>query len=240
MEHKIAYLTIDDAPSEDFKKKVDYLCKKKIPAIFFCVGKLMKKRPASVVYAIKKGYVIGNHSYNHIPFSALSLSTCIKEIEKTDDLIEKLYKKAKVKRHMRVFRFPYLDKGGRAHLLWWRRKKIIQMFLERMGYEQPDFEGIKYPWFKGRRLLKDKDVCGTYDVIELLPFEKKVIGGVRSAKDFIDSIEEDSHGCVNGIKNINSNEIVMLHDYPKKDEIFYIAIDKLIKDKWRFKLPRLK
>ena len=51
---KIAYLTIDDAPSNDFKRKVDYLLSKSIPAIFFCRGNLMEKRPEVVTYAIKK------------------------------------------------------------------------------------------------------------------------------------------------------------------------------------------
>jgi len=35
MTRKIAYLTIDDAPTKDFRKKVDFLIKKKVPATFF-------------------------------------------------------------------------------------------------------------------------------------------------------------------------------------------------------------
>jgi len=94
---KFAYLTIDDCPSSDFKRKVDFLFSKNIPAIFFCIGKLTEKRKRIVIYAIKKNFIIGNHSYSHIPFSKLSLKEGKREIKKTDKLIEQLYEKAKVK-----------------------------------------------------------------------------------------------------------------------------------------------
>ena len=62
MTKKIAYLIIDDGPSKDMKKKVDFLVSKKIPAIWFCRGDYLEKRPEAAVYAIKKGHIIGNHS----------------------------------------------------------------------------------------------------------------------------------------------------------------------------------
>ena len=40
---KQVYLTIDDAPTKYFKDKVDYLYKRKIPAIIFCVGEQHQK-----------------------------------------------------------------------------------------------------------------------------------------------------------------------------------------------------
>ena len=39
-----AYLTIDDAPSENFEEKVEFLEGKNIPAIFFCEGRYIEKR----------------------------------------------------------------------------------------------------------------------------------------------------------------------------------------------------
>jgi|ETNmetMinimDraft_33_1059910.scaffolds.fasta_scaffold01907_6 peptidoglycan/xylan/chitin deacetylase (PgdA/CDA1 family) len=54
MVKKIAYLTIDDGPSGDFRKKIDYLDSKNIKAILFCVGKELEKFEDSAIYAIKK------------------------------------------------------------------------------------------------------------------------------------------------------------------------------------------
>lgn len=109
---KIAYLTIDDAPSTCLKEKVDYLYNKKIPAIFFCEGERMQKRIDLVEYAINKGFIIGNHAWDHPYFSNLSLENCFKQIKDTDNLINKIYKKAGRKRPANYFRFPYGDKGG--------------------------------------------------------------------------------------------------------------------------------
>jgi peptidoglycan/xylan/chitin deacetylase (PgdA/CDA1 family) len=69
---KQAYLTMDDAPSASFKKKVDFLTAKSIPAVFFCLGKLLEERFGEAVYALNRGYIIGNHSYDHPYFSDLT------------------------------------------------------------------------------------------------------------------------------------------------------------------------
>lgn len=65
MTRKIAYLTIDDAPSLDFEKKIDFLQSQGIPAIFFCPGNALESRPQVTVEAIQSGFVIANHAYDH-------------------------------------------------------------------------------------------------------------------------------------------------------------------------------
>ena len=62
---KIAYLTIDDAPSKDFIRKLDFLSSKNIPAILFCEGRFLEERFDDGVCAIRKGYIVGNHGYDH-------------------------------------------------------------------------------------------------------------------------------------------------------------------------------
>jgi len=120
------YLTIDDAPSKEFKQKIDFLISKRIPAILFCEGRFLKKRSKLAIYAIKNGFIIGNHSYDHPRFPKLSLEQCKKQIIKTDKIIEKIYEKAKIKRPFKVFRFPY---GG--------EKTGIRKFLKEIGYQKP-------------------------------------------------------------------------------------------------------
>lgn len=56
--------------------------------------------------------IIGNHSYSHPQFSELSFEDGIKEIEKCEEILNKLYRDAGVERKYRPFRFPYGDKGG--------------------------------------------------------------------------------------------------------------------------------
>jgi len=109
---KIAYLTIDDCPSIDMKRKVNFLLEKRIPAIWFCRGELLEKRQQVVIYAIRKGFVIGNHSYDHPHFSEIPLEECFRQIKVTDELIEAVYEKAGIERPAKVFRFPWGDKGG--------------------------------------------------------------------------------------------------------------------------------
>lgn len=109
---KRVYLTIDDAPSKDFKDKVDFLYSRKISAIFFCIGENIKKYQENVAYAISKGFLIGNHSYYHAHFSDLSIDEGKESIRLTDQIIDETYKMAGIKRPIKVFRFPYFDRGG--------------------------------------------------------------------------------------------------------------------------------
>ena len=101
---KKAYLTIDDAPSEDFLKKANYLYKLNIPVVFFCIGEKIEKHFDQLVSAIKMDFIIGNHSFSHNYFSNLSLDECIQEIQKTDQLIDSLYEKAGINRIHKYFR----------------------------------------------------------------------------------------------------------------------------------------
>ena len=157
---KIAYLTVDDCPSSDFKRKVDFLLLKNIPAIFFCIGKLMEKRKKVIIYAIKKGFIIGNHSYSHIPFSKLSLREAKREIKKTDEIIEQLYKGAGIKRPIKVFRFPNLDKGdGNKNYPFvdWNNPKVkaLQEYLRKLGYKTLSEFKYLVEWLSGSDIPKE-------------------------------------------------------------------------------------
>lgn len=227
---KIAYLTIDDAPSADMIRKVDFLVSKKIPAIFFCRGNLMEKRAGAVIYAVQKGFIIGNHSYSHPTFSKLTLKKGFEQIKKTDEIIEDLYRKAGVKRPIKVFRFPNLDKGG-------KNKEAIQKFLKKLGYRQPKFDNINYKWYKREGHHKDIDVYPTYDTVDYGPIEKNPSFGVKGLKEILARMEEDvPEGC-RGLNYAGSNEIIMMHDFEETKEMFIPIIEKMIKKGLRFKLP---
>ncbi|MBU3896452.1 MAG: polysaccharide deacetylase family protein [Nanoarchaeota archaeon] len=247
MTKKIAYLTIDDAPSDDFKRKIDFLSSKQIPAIFFCTGKNMEKRPSEVINAIHKGFIIGNHSYNHIHFSYLSLKKCYEEIEKTDKIIDMLYEQANVKRPMKVFRFPNLDKGCSFH---WNilsrfgipvgivRKKSIQAFLRKLGYRQPSFNNINYKWYKIESYHKDVDVYPTYDTHDWTVADKSYIHGIKNLKDILNRMDENVPEGRRGLNYSKSNDIIMLHDTSNISNLFVPMINRLLKKGIVFRLSK--
>lgn len=230
---KIVYLTIDDAPSKDFKRKVNYLFSKNIPTIFFCCGELMKKRPKAVIYAIRRGFIIGSHSYDHPHFSKISINKAKDQIKRTDKILDILYKKANVKRPIRLFRFPYLEKGG-------KNKTAIQNFLKKLGYKQPKFENITYKWYKKEGLSKDTDVYCTYDCMEWTTFEERPLYGIGSLKEVLERMDEDVPEGRRGLNYLGSNEIILLHDFPETARMFIPIIEKFIKKGLKFKLPQSK
>lgn len=113
---KTIYLTVDDSPSEKMDDLLDFFATKNIPAIFFCRGDFLETNPAPVIRAIGEGHWIGNHAFNHTRFSTLSIDDARTQIEQTDQLIENAYTAANIKRPIKIFRFPYLDRGYGEHL----------------------------------------------------------------------------------------------------------------------------
>ncbi len=106
-----AYLTIDDAPSIDFEEKCDFLASRNIPAIFFCRGDLIEQRREELVKALRKGFIIGSHSYVHKRHSTLSEEEASAAIRRNDELLNEIYSESGVDRKWKLFRFPYLDNG---------------------------------------------------------------------------------------------------------------------------------
>jgi len=230
---KIGYLTIDDAPTDDFVNKVKFLYKNDIPAIFFCIGRSVnRKREKDVIYAIKKGFIIGNHSWNHFNFNELSRTEIRKEITKADKLIDRLYKKAKVEREIKVFRFPFLQKGK-------KNKSFIQDVLKELGYSQPEFKGINYHWYKSEGHHKDADVYCTYDMMDWIVAIGSSEHGIKTLKDLFNRMDEDVPEEWRGLNNKGSNEIFMMHDDARIKEMFQPLIKRLIKKGIKFELPEV-
>jgi len=229
------YLTIDDGPSDDFRNKVNFLSSKKIPAIFFCTGRNIEKKQDDLIYAIKKGFVIGNHAYSHKAFSQLSAEECLEEIRKTDKLTDSCYKTAKVKRPAKVFRFPYGDKGA-AYLKDAtndeKRTRIlkIQNLLKKFGYSQPLFKGITHEWFHKQNLDKFVDVYWTFDIEEWKLRKSREESDIRSLNDVMDRIDKNMTGG-------ESNEIILMHDHAETSAMFKKIIEKLMSKGFKFKLP---
>jgi len=129
---KHIYLTIDDGPSRRTSQLLDYLNARNIGAILFCVGKNLIKRPNIATRAIREGFIIGNHSYDHSNFNKLNQAHARGQIEKTDKIINDLYARSGIRRPAKYFRFPYGSKGRTP-----RAKQYNQVILHDLEYFAP-------------------------------------------------------------------------------------------------------
>lgn len=105
------YLTIDDSPSANFDVLCAWLKARDIPALFYCRGDSLSLYPEKIVQAIKDGFVISNHSWSHHYASKLGADMAVREVLKTQTLIDKAYAQAGVKQSIKSMRFPHMDSG---------------------------------------------------------------------------------------------------------------------------------
>ncbi|UCG36645.1 MAG: polysaccharide deacetylase family protein [Candidatus Bathyarchaeota archaeon] len=243
MARKIAYLTIDDCPSDDMRRKVDFLLRNDIPAIWFCRGEFLEQRPEPIVYAIKNGFVMGNHSYDHSLFSRISLGECSKQIMRTDELIEEAYEKAGIERPAKVFRFPWGDKGGGLDIEkrgFIPRKEnadhieAVQDLLKKLGYRQPKFKGISYDWYIEAGFLHDVDVYLTFDTMDWACMNPRF--GISGLEDILKRMDEDVPEDGRGLNFAGSNEIILIHDLSETSQLFEPIIERLVGKGLRFSL----
>ena len=216
---KCAYLTIDDAPSREFRWKIDYLDQQGIDAIIFCIGNQVYEQPQKddLIYALEKGYSLGNHSYSHRRFSTIGFDQIKKEISKTEKIIENLHTEAGVPRRVKVFRFPYGDMGG-------KNSELIQNHLREEGFRKPSFENILYDFYTEHE-RNNVDLYWTFNVMEY---------DFVSESDIQKRLnQEDGRlGCeiedVGGRLDSPSNEVINIHDYAYTTKYFPKIIESLV------------
>jgi peptidoglycan/xylan/chitin deacetylase (PgdA/CDA1 family) len=139
-----AYLTVDDAPSPRLSELLDTLEHLGVPALLFCEGAKLERRPEAAVDAVERGFHLGNHAYSHPQFSEVGLSRARAEVRRTDRLLDAVYERAGVERPTRAFRFPYGDHGAERspdHVA------ALQGLLRSEGYDAPTLPGVTYDWW---------------------------------------------------------------------------------------------
>lgn len=202
-----AILTIDDITSKNTPAIVDYLCEKNIKAILFGVGENIVRYYEEAIYALKKGMIVGNHSYTHPSFSELSLEACIEEIEKSEKLIDRLYKDAGVERKYRPFRFPYGNKGGDY-------KKELQQYFRKHGFHKLIDSQIAETWYADNALGEDIDTFWTFDFGEYQ---------MREGSDFTwesvkNRIHDDHPENGSPLLKEGSHHIILLHAHDETEK----------------------
>jgi len=240
---KKAYLTIDDSPSSSFIEKINYLEQKKIPAIFFCIGQLMEKRPEMMIESIQRGCQIANHSYSHPAFSKITLEQAKYEIEKTDEIIKTLFLKAGVEWKQKWFRFPYGDKGDLKNGEVFnykkqpdlKRKDFIQKVLSDLDYTQPQWKDVTYDYMRKAKLFEELDWHWTFDIMEWATFEYKPTFRLKNLHKLFQRLDrkqpKDCRGDLGKEPrwlNSPSAEIILLHDHEETTPIFNALVDKML------------
>lgn len=114
---KRVYLTIDDSPLAQTDALTEWLKEQSVPALLFARGKWMDPDEGNqegfdkIVRAIRRGFTVSNHSYDHERVSKLGFSEITRQILKTQALIDLAYDTACMPQPPRYFRFPHLDRG---------------------------------------------------------------------------------------------------------------------------------
>lgn len=209
---RCAYLTIDDSPSPDTDKLVDFLHDNNIPAILFVRGALLEQNPRPIEYAIQKGVLIGNHSYAHKPAGELEPQEWADDLELCEHLIEAAYRRCDVPRPAKYYRFPYIDRGDgvkseqidKDHIVENEKTKILQHYLHKQGFRQP-FKRMPstYP---GRV----DDCLYTYTARDwMLNDTHRGKHGIKTRADLIARAANDK-----SLKNEDHNHVLLLHDQP--------------------------
>ena len=90
-EAKKVALTFDDGPNPDYTEiLLEGLEQRDVKATFFLLGEEAEKYPEIVEQIHEKGHMIGVHSYEHVNLAGLSEAAAMEQVNKTNDIIEKL------------------------------------------------------------------------------------------------------------------------------------------------------
>lgn len=82
------YLTFDDGPNPDHTPALlELLGKHGVKATFFLIGREAERYPQLVERIVEEGHALGNHSYSHPMFDALTHTEQWVEVERTDQVL---------------------------------------------------------------------------------------------------------------------------------------------------------
>lgn len=226
---RTAYLTIDDSPTPDFRAKVNFLFANKVPAVFFIIGQHAQGVfRQDLVHAIRKGFVLGNHSWTHPDFSKIPFGQAEQEIRRSHRLLEDLYAEAGEPWSMKLFRFPYLNKGG-------ENRARIQSLLAELGYVQPSFRNLNLHPLDHED--GDLDVSITFDTIDWAISVGSGTNGVRTVEDIYARMDEHAPAAGKTLNVADSSNIVLLHDHIEIRELFQPLVAHMLRKGLKFELP---
>lgn len=89
MAAKYFYLTFDGAPNPPGTSNIlAVLHKHQVKATFFLEGRRLEVATECAGEIVKAGHDIGNHSFSHPDFDAISRDQCVEEVKKTEAILQ--------------------------------------------------------------------------------------------------------------------------------------------------------
>lgn len=268
-----AYLTIDDSPTYHTDDLTDYLARNDIPAVFYCVGSSymdlgiscqgIEDMPGPIERAIEKGFLIGNHTYTHPRYSDISYDEMVSQIEKTEKLIDALYKKTKKTRTAKVFRFRDIDRGCGTSVIDYskagpyaqtirelflggvnlqevtqtdeklEKKNKLQEYLKREGFTADIFKGVTFPWYTDTEMAQAQDSLYTYSTSDWMMNPDFKAYSKDWAYQSLDALK----GKIDDdpwLAKADSAHIVLAHDHNRLFDVTTALIDHMISKGFRF------
>lgn len=133
-------------------------------------------------YAVEQGHDLGNHSYSHPWFSFLTLRKAKEQIERTSEIIEKVYAQCNRTAPL-FFRFPFGDNGFTSRIKEGKsepigspqHKKELAELLRSTGYSTYNWAAVDYS--PNSQFMKPGAVVLTHDWPNGL--------GVKVSKEYI-------------------------------------------------------
>lgn len=107
-DEKKIWLTFDDGPEKEVTEFIlETLKKLNIKASFFLIGKNIQEFPELTKEIIKKGHIIGNHSFSHLNGFKSKNEEYIYDIELGQKLINEKLVEMGITNKIKIFRPPY-------------------------------------------------------------------------------------------------------------------------------------
>ncbi len=242
------YLTIDDSPSPFSKQLGEFLKERDIPALFFCRGDTLEKYEQGAVALAEMDFVLGNHAYSHTRFSEMSYEDCIAEIEKTEKMIESVYKKTEKSQIVKTLRFPHMDRGAGGWIVDYdalpeeHREYVTKLFFDgvRITLDRPSpenvekkhkiqeylkregyvqpFKRVTFPWFKDTEMNEAADCLYTFSTSDWMLLDRHRGKWKYQSMDDLKAKMENDKA----FQSQTSRHIVLTHDKPEP-EVFPVV-----------------
>jgi len=199
-----AILTIDDMPQENTIPIIDYCLGIGIKPLLFTIGEFAEQKPDIVIYALKKGLIVGNHTYSHANLSEVSYEEGIEEIRKCDEILDKIYEQAGVERSVKVFRYPYLACGG-------DNNQGFTAYLKELGYKKLDDRNVIAPGYISNGWKFENGTNCSFDCQEYLLREGSDMTMDKILKNIDDAFGRAEQGK-------GQEHIILTHSHDLTDE----------------------
>lgn len=208
------YLTIDDGPSSLAQEKLDFLSGKGIKAAWFLLGKNIEQNKEAAIEMVRRGHLIGNHSYSHPHFPLTSMRVIREEILRTEALVEEVYERAGVARPAKLFRFPYGERGGL--LKKWQLNKL----LKEVGFESGPFANAQFGMLFSNK-PGDPYWMWSYDTRDWALAKE----GIR--KLTYDQLSQNLDDYLQS-RDLEKDQIILTHDHVESHHEFCRLIDQFL------------